>query len=86
VAKPIPPPDVAITGPPAWLTAQDWYDYFLEQNVGTGLKVAGLPPAGSIGRRRFVIDATVTTFASVVAGGGGNVVPVYDDGITWRIG
>jgi hypothetical protein len=86
MAKPIPPPDVAITNPPDRLMAQDWYDFFFDQNPGAGLKVAGLPPVGSVGRRRFVTDATVTTFASVVAGGGANKVPVYDDGTNWRIG
>jgi hypothetical protein len=48
--------------------------------------VAALPAAGSAGRRAFVNDATVTTFASVVAGSGANHVPVYDDGTNWRIG
>ena len=47
--------------------------------------VAGLgaPLLGALG---FVTDATSTTFASVVAGGGANVVPVYADGVVWRIG
>jgi hypothetical protein len=48
--------------------------------------VATLPPAGDAGRRAFVSDATATTFASIVAGGGANPVPVYDDGANWRIG
>lgn len=48
--------------------------------------VAQLPAAGFIGRRSFVTDATVTTFATTVAGGGANKVPVYDDGSAWRIG
>lgn len=48
--------------------------------------VALLPPAGTKGRRAFVTNATVTTFASIVAGGGANNVPVYDDGTNWRIG
>jgi hypothetical protein len=38
------------------------------------------------GARHFVTDATATTFASAVAGGGSNSVPVYSDGLTWRIG
>jgi len=38
------------------------------------------------GARAFVTDATATTFASVVAGGGANGVPVYSDGTDWRIG
>lgn len=47
--------------------------------------VAGLP-AGAAGMRAFVTDANATTFASVVAGGGANGVPVYHDGTNWRIG
>lgn len=63
----------------------NWYDRLkqLEQNTCT---VATLPPAGNAGARNFVTDATVTTFASVVVGGGANKVPVYDDGSAWRIG
>lgn len=38
------------------------------------------------GARANVSDATVTTFASVVAGGGANAVPVYSDGTQWKIG
>lgn len=48
--------------------------------------VATLPAAGTAGRKAFVADANSTTFASVVAGGGANGVPVYDDGTNWRIG
>lgn len=48
--------------------------------------VASLPAAGTAGRRSFVSDANATTFASIVAGGGTNKVPVYDDGTNWRIG
>jgi hypothetical protein len=48
--------------------------------------VASLPPVGTAGRRAFVNNATATTFASIVAGGGANFVPVYDDGTNWRIG
>ena len=36
--------------------------------------------------KAFVSDATATTFASIVAGGGANKVPVYCDGTNWRIG
>jgi hypothetical protein len=43
-------------------------------------------PAGSAGMRAFVTDATVTTFASAVAGGGTNKVPVFHDGTGWKIG
>jgi hypothetical protein len=49
--------------------------------------VATLPSAGfGPGLSAFVSDATVTTFASIVAGGGANNVPVYSDGTNWRIG
>lgn len=50
------------------------------------LLVSQLPTAGVAGRRAFVTDATATTFASVVAGGGSNRVPVYDNGTNWCIG
>lgn len=56
----------------------------------TPTTVAGLPAAGVFGAgtggRHFVTDATATTFASVVVGGGANKVPVYSDGADWRIG
>jgi len=51
--------------------------------------VALLPTAAEgriVGSRCMVNDATATTFASVVAGSGSNVVPVYFDGTDWRIG
>lgn len=47
--------------------------------------VANLP-AGAAGAKAFVTDATVTTFASIVAGTGANGVPVFFDGTNWRIG
>lgn len=55
--------------------------------LGT-LTVANLPTAGTAGAgsKAFVTDATATTFASVVAGGGANNVPVYSDGTNWLIG
>jgi hypothetical protein len=50
--------------------------------------VAALPSAttGGAGARAFVSDATATTFASIVAGGGANNVPVYSNGTNWLIG
>lgn len=52
------------------------------------LTVATLPAAvtAGAGARAFVSDANATTFASIVAGGGANNVPVYCDGTNWRIG
>lgn len=52
----------------------------------TPVPVAELPPAGSVGRRSFVTNATATTFGSIVAGGGSNKVPVFDNGTDWVIG
>ena len=56
-------------------------------NHGT-LTVATLPAAATAGAgaRTFVTDANATTFASIVAAGGANGVPVYSDGTNWRIG
>lgn len=55
-----------------------------------GLLVASLPTAANnAGNRFFVRDATVVAagnFGNVVAGTGGNFVPVYCDGANWRIG
>ena len=50
--------------------------------------VATLPSAvtSGTGARAFVSDANATTFASTVAGGGANKVPVYSDGTNWKIG
>lgn len=48
--------------------------------------VATLPVLPVNGWRSFVSDATVTTFASTVVGGGANNVPVFYDGTNWKIG
>jgi hypothetical protein len=63
-------------------------------STGTGyikqdpVAVSALPNAATVGAgtRGFVNDATATTFASTVAGGGANKVPVYSDGTNWLIG
>jgi hypothetical protein len=54
----------------------------------TNYTVATLPSAvtSGAGARAFVSDANATTFASTVAGGGANKVPVYSDGTNWKIG
>lgn len=49
----------------------------------------GACTSGNDGARSFATDATATTFASAVTGGGANHVPVYCDGSgtpTWKIG
>lgn len=65
-----------------WLTA---YIGVVKQTVYT---VATLPSASTsgAGAKAFVSDATATTFASTVVGGGANNVPVYSDGTNWKIG
>ena len=73
--------------------------YFNQENSTLSGLVAELPSnlvytvstlpsasASGTGYRAFVTDATVTTFASTVAGGGANKVPVYSDGTNWKIG
>lgn len=52
------------------------------------LTVATLPAAATAGAgaRAVVTDANATTFHSIVAAGGANVVPVFSDGTNWRIG
>lgn len=54
----------------------------------TSYTVATLPAAAAAGAtaRAFVTDANATTFASVVAGGGANFVPVFSTGAAWLIG
>lgn len=53
-----------------------------------GYAAGSLPTCNgtSVGSRLYVTDATATTFASVVAGGGANVVPVFCNGSNWIIG
>jgi hypothetical protein len=48
--------------------------------------VATLPGSPVKGWTAMVTDANATTFASTVAGGGSNNVPVYYDGTNWKIG
>lgn len=55
--------------------------------LGNGGKlVSALATGIPAGTRDFVTDATATTFASTVAGSGGNKVPVVFDGTNWIIG
>jgi hypothetical protein len=59
-------------------------------SIPTGLvfTVADLPSAvdSGIGARAFVTDSSVTTFGSTVAAGGTSKVPVYSDGVDWKVG
>lgn len=54
--------------------------------VATGVYTVATLPAGVKGQRAFVSDANATTFASTVAGGGSNNVPVFYNGTNWLIG
>jgi hypothetical protein len=51
--------------------------------VGITLPAASV---GLLGARAFVTNSSVTTFNSIVAGGGANGVPVFCDGTDWRVG
>jgi len=51
-----------------------------------GYTVAGLPAAGTVGRRAYVTNALAPVFGSAVAGGGSVVIPVFDNGTTWIVG
>ena len=57
----------------------DWYNL-----ISKGHTVA-LLPAGKIGDRTYVTDANATTYNSIVAGGGSNVVSVLYNGTNWVI-
>lgn len=67
-----------------WAIAKVLQDSF-PTTVGVST-VAGLPTGVTQGSRAMVTDANATTFNSVVAGGGSNIVPVFYNGTTWRIG
>jgi hypothetical protein len=57
--------------------------------ISNVVPVSSLPAPTAIGATAFVNDSSVVAsgnFGAIVAGGGGNVVPVYCDGINWRIG
>lgn len=90
----IPPPDIPAIDPASGRWTEPYYDIikglerlgFLDLADTSPQTVAALSSAGTMGRRSFVTDATATTFASIVVGGGSNKMPVYDDGTNWRIG
>ena len=50
--------------------------------------VANLPSAvnSGVGARAFVTDSSVSTFGTTVASGGTTKVPVYSDGVNWKVG
>jgi hypothetical protein len=86
MTKPLDPFSEVVDEKRRWTA--DWYSWLTGLAAPPIATVAGLPPAArlGVGERAFVTDATVTTFGTVVAGGGSNKVPVYSDGTSWRIG
>lgn len=72
-----------------WSIANALQNSFLfgQASVTVGVStVAGLPSDPTQGMRRMVTDANSTTFNAVVAAGGSNIVPVFWNGSSWRIG
>lgn len=72
--------------PPSNARTEHWYLLIEKALNNLPITVAELPSGAPAGLRSMVTDANATTFASVVAGGGANNVPVYSDGTNWRIG
>ena len=64
-----------------------WNAGVFTRTINTGsYTVATLPVSPSVGDRAFVTNANSTTFASIVAAGGTDVVPVFYNGTNWIIG
>jgi hypothetical protein len=70
-------------------------DNLLAQLVASGVipattnyTVATLPSAvtSGVGARSFVTDASAPTFGATVVGAGAVKVPVYSDGVDWKVG
>jgi hypothetical protein len=53
----------------------------------TPVRFDQLPNAvGNAGARAFITNCNTTTFNAAAAGGGSSQVPVFSDGIIWRVG
>lgn len=54
----------------------------------TPVAFASLPSAAAVGAgtRAFITNSNSTTFNALAAAGGSNNVPVFSDGVNWRIG
>ena len=70
----------------SWTTDGVIQDAGSSQTFQTPTTVSGLGSANPPGQRWIVTDAISVAFNSVVTGGGTNTVPVYSDGISWRVG
>ena len=75
-----------ITAPLTAPKLDDDLTFLFGLSYSAPVAVADLPAGAAAGLRAFVSDSTATTFNSVVAGGGGDIVPVWSDGAVWRIG
>lgn len=86
----LPPPDIgaAYVDSKTGLATTSFYNWIraLYLELRPAQKTVAQLGVGSVGARAFVSDASATTFGSIVAGGGANKVPVYNDGLNWRIG
>lgn len=75
------------TPSPEWVTFIRDLEAYLRAPALESKTVAQLPSASaSSGLRYLVTDSNTAVFTAVPGGGGGNVVPVYSDGATWRVG
>ncbi|KGM50673.1 sialate O-acetylesterase [Pseudooceanicola atlanticus] len=63
----------------------DLDQYYVGGGLPTVASLANIPANAGF-RKAVVTDANATAFASTVAGGGANTVPVYFDGTNWLIG
>lgn len=54
----------------------------------TPVAFASLPNPATVGAgtRAFITNSNSTTFNAVAAAGGSNNVPVFSDGVNWRVG
>ena len=53
----------------------------------TPVRFDQLPNAvGNAGARAFITNCNTTTFNAAAAGGGSSQIPVFSDGIIWRVG
>lgn len=86
----LPPPDfgAAYVDSKTGQASISFYNWIrsLYLEVRPSLKTVAQLGTGTSGARAFVTDANATAFGSIVAGGGVNKVPVYNDGTNWRIG
>jgi len=58
---------------------------FVGISLNSGFTVAGLP-AGVVGQRAYVTDASSPTFGATLTGGGAVVIPVFRNATAWVVG